>query len=91
MSFQQHLGDTVSILQDLVDGKHPFSSTLAQAKRPMVVVGSGALQREDGTAIHGQVASLAQKAKATSCSQEPKCRQERPKPCLSNPTLFIKG
>ncbi|XP_022109177.1 NADH-ubiquinone oxidoreductase 75 kDa subunit, mitochondrial-like [Acanthaster planci] len=61
-----HLGDTASVLQDLVDGKHPFSPTLAQAKHPMIVVGSGALQREDGTTIHGLVASLAQKAKASS-------------------------
>ncbi|XP_038044920.1 NADH-ubiquinone oxidoreductase 75 kDa subunit, mitochondrial-like [Patiria miniata] len=61
-----HLGDSVSALQDLVDGKHPFSPTLAQAKHPMIVVGSGALQREDGATIHALVASLAQKAKASS-------------------------
>ena len=43
----QHLGDTVSTLDDLINGKHEYSSKLMSAKRPMIVVGSEALQRED--------------------------------------------
>lgn len=39
---------------------------LAQAKRPVVVVGSAALQREDGAALHAAVSTIAQKARLSS-------------------------
>ena len=66
----QHLGDNASVLQDIIDGKHPFSKTLSEAKRPMIVVGSGALQRDDGSTIHGLVASLAQKTRVASQAED---------------------
>ena len=52
------------MLQDIVDGKHPFSKRFATAKRPMVVVGSVALQRPDGAAIHRMATSIASTANA---------------------------
>ncbi|KAG9477189.1 hypothetical protein GDO78_002536 [Eleutherodactylus coqui] len=39
---------------------------LGQAKKPMIVVGSGALQRKDGAAIHAAVSTLAQNARISS-------------------------
>ncbi|CAH1250085.1 NDUFS1 [Branchiostoma lanceolatum] len=60
-----HLGESPSVLQDLIDGKHPYSKVLADAKHPMVVVGSEALQREDGAAVHKAVSALAQKLRVT--------------------------
>ena len=34
---------------------------LTKAKKPMIVVGSGSLQRDDGASIHAAVSSLSQK------------------------------
>lgn len=62
----QHLGDTVSTLDDLINGKHKYSSKLMSAKRPMIVVGSEALQREDGSAIQRLTQELSAKLKAKS-------------------------
>lgn len=62
----QHLGDSTSALQQLADGSHPFSKDLQAAKNPMIVVGSGALQRADSAAIHAAVSSLAQTLRASS-------------------------
>ncbi|KAM4698502.1 NADH-ubiquinone oxidoreductase 75 kDa subunit, mitochondrial [Rhinophrynus dorsalis] len=61
-----HLGESPQILKEIASGKHPFSKTLAQAKKPMVVVGSGALQRKDGAAIHAAISAIAQNARTSS-------------------------
>lgn len=66
-----HLGDAAHILEDIASGKHPFAKTLAQAKRPMVVVGSAALQRGDGKSIHKAVSTIAQNARVQSgCGED---------------------
>ena len=46
-----HLGDTTEALKQLAEGTHPLSARLAAAKAPVVIVGSEALQREDGAAV----------------------------------------
>jgi NADH-quinone oxidoreductase subunit G len=46
-----HLGTTPALLAALVDGTHPFAATLAKAERPMLILGQGALAREDGAAV----------------------------------------
>lgn len=61
-----HLGDSPTILQEIADGKHPFSKVLQQAKRPILILGSVVLQRPDGPAIHGLVHRIAQSASAPS-------------------------
>lgn len=61
-----HLGDTAQALEDLASGKHPFSKTLSSAKNPMIVVGSAALQRDDGAAIHRSVGALSESVRASS-------------------------
>src|SRR5581483_1028143 len=45
------LGDRPSVLAALLDGTHPFAATLREAKRPMLIVGQGALRRADGAAV----------------------------------------
>ncbi|NXB26231.1 NDUS1 oxidoreductase, partial [Rhagologus leucostigma] len=62
----EHLGESPQTLQDIASGKHAFSKVLDHAKKPMVVVGSAALQRSDGAAIHAAVSTIAQNARAKS-------------------------
>ena len=62
----QTLGAGPRTLQDLLDGKHPFAATLQQAKRPMLIVGMGALARADGAAVLAAVKKLAQNVGAIS-------------------------
>ncbi|CAJ0940698.1 unnamed protein product [Ranitomeya imitator] len=61
-----HLGESPQIIKDIASGKHPFSKVLNQAKKPMIVVGSSALQRKDGAAIHAAVSAVAQNARSSS-------------------------
>ncbi len=46
-----HLGDGPGLLASLHDGTHDFAQVLRDAKRPMVIVGQGALRRPDGAAV----------------------------------------
>jgi NADH-quinone oxidoreductase subunit G len=46
-------------LAKLSDGSHDFAKVLKDAKRPMIIVGPGALAREDGGAILKAAAQLA--------------------------------
>ncbi len=45
------LGDSAALLNALHDGGNPFGHTLRQAKRPMLIIGQGALARPDGAAV----------------------------------------
>jgi NADH-quinone oxidoreductase subunit G len=45
------LGAGPRTLEEIAAGKHPFADKLRQAKKPMIVVGQGALARRDGAAI----------------------------------------
>ncbi len=47
----EHLGDGPDALRALLDGQGDFAKRLADAKRPMIVVGQGALTRPDGAAV----------------------------------------
>ena len=47
----QWLGDAPSVLSDLLAGSHDFAAVLRDAKRPMIVVGQGALRRPDGASV----------------------------------------
>lgn len=56
-----HLGINVDPLIKLTDGKGDFAKILSKAKKPMVILGAGALRREDGIAIHALVRKLTEK------------------------------
>lgn len=45
------LGASPSDLTSLLDGSHPFAATLKAAKKPMLILGQGALARADGAAV----------------------------------------
>ena len=52
------LGAGPETLADIADGSHPFADVLKAAKKPLVIIGQGALARPDGEAV----LSLAAKA-----------------------------
>ena len=47
----QMLGNSPALLAGLRDGSHPFAGVLKGAKKPMLILGAGALARPDGAAI----------------------------------------
>ena len=47
----QHLGDDPQLLEQLIAGKNKFSKVLKKAKNPMIILGSGAINRDDGAQI----------------------------------------
>ncbi len=57
----QYLGAGADTLSDVVAGRG-FGETLANAKKPLVLVGQGALARDDGLAILALAARLASRA-----------------------------
>jgi NADH-quinone oxidoreductase subunit G len=59
----QYFGDTPWLLKQMADGAHPFCQTLSGFKRPMLILGSGALRRDDAEAIVYHAKKLAFKYK----------------------------
>ncbi|MBC7953478.1 MAG: NADH-quinone oxidoreductase subunit G, partial [Rhodospirillaceae bacterium] len=55
----EYLGDSASVLADMASGKHPFFEVLKTAKKPAIILGQGALAREDGAAILALAKTLA--------------------------------
>ncbi|MEX2454325.1 MAG: NADH-quinone oxidoreductase subunit NuoG, partial [Rhodospirillaceae bacterium] len=47
----EHLGAGPQTLKEIADGTHPFCEVLRSAERPMLIVGQGALTRDDGAAV----------------------------------------
>lgn len=45
------LGNTAKILKDILDGKNDFADVLKSAEKPMLILGQGALARDDGMEI----------------------------------------
>ncbi|MDC0650260.1 NADH-quinone oxidoreductase subunit NuoG [Alphaproteobacteria bacterium] len=54
------LGQDPAILDALVDGSHKFAAKLKKAKRPMIIIGMGALARADGAAMLGKARQVAE-------------------------------
>lgn len=46
-----HFGDDAETLSDIASGKHAFAKVLKKAKKPMIILGTGALMRVDGAAL----------------------------------------
>ncbi|WP_142847041.1 NADH-quinone oxidoreductase subunit NuoG [Telmatospirillum sp. J64-1] len=62
----EHLGTDAGPLQSILDGSHAFAQVLKDAKRPMIILGMGALSRPDGAAILGLARKLAEATGAVS-------------------------
>ena len=56
----EHLGDKPSDISDLEKSAKGFAKVLKSAKKPMIIIGQGALTREDSRAVLKAAASLAQ-------------------------------
>ncbi|MDH3581502.1 MAG: NADH-quinone oxidoreductase subunit NuoG, partial [Hyphomicrobiales bacterium] len=55
----EYLGAGPDTLRQLANGKHAFNKVLKRAKRPMLILGQGALARSDGDAVATLAAKLA--------------------------------
>jgi NADH-quinone oxidoreductase subunit G len=55
----EYLGAGPETLKELVDGTHKFAGKLKRAKKPMIIIGQGALARGDGGAVLANAAKLA--------------------------------
>ncbi len=62
----EHLGTGAADLEKLLNSKSGFAQTLKNAKNPMIIVGAGAFQREDGEALHALLTQGAEKLKIVS-------------------------
>ncbi len=54
-----YLGAGPDTLADIVSGSHSFADVLKNAERPMIIIGQGALVREDGAEVLANAAKLA--------------------------------
>jgi len=54
------LGQDPAILDALADGSHKFAAKLKKAKRPICIIGMGALARADGAAMLGKARQIAE-------------------------------
>ena len=57
-----HLGAGAASLEAMASGKDAFAKVLGEAKKPAIIVGAGALSREDGAAILALAAQIGAKA-----------------------------
>ena len=55
----QNLGNGADVLAQIASGAHAFAATLKNAKKPMLIIGQGALARADGAAILGAARQIA--------------------------------
>ena len=53
------LGDDASILSEIAAGDHPVSRKLKRAKKPMLIIGAGACNRDDSKAILNAASMIA--------------------------------
>jgi NADH-quinone oxidoreductase subunit G len=54
------LGPGARTVEEIASGSHAFAETLRKAKRPMLVLGQGALARRDGSVILGLARKIAE-------------------------------
>ena len=54
-----YLGAGPDTLADIVNGSHSFADVLKNAQKPMIIIGQGALIREDGAEVLANAAKLA--------------------------------
>ena len=57
----EQLGETVEIIHEIANGTHKFAKVLKAAKKPMLIIGGAALNRQDSTAILANAKLIAEK------------------------------
>ncbi|MBV9548858.1 MAG: NADH-quinone oxidoreductase subunit G [Alphaproteobacteria bacterium] len=55
----KQLGTDINTLAGIANGSHAFAKVLTEAKRPMIILGQGAITRSDGAAILALAARIA--------------------------------
>ncbi|MGN6670588.1 MAG: NADH-quinone oxidoreductase subunit NuoG [Candidatus Nucleicultricaceae bacterium] len=55
----ERLGDDPKLIEAIISGKHPLSKKIANAKKPMIILGMDALTRPDGESILASLAAFA--------------------------------
>ncbi|RCH85649.1 NADH dehydrogenase (ubiquinone) 78K chain precursor, 5-prime end [Rhizopus azygosporus] len=61
-----HVGESSKDIEKILDGSHPFAKRLAEAKKPMIVVGSSVIENaKDSEYLLSKVSELADKFKNT--------------------------
>lgn len=55
----EHLGSDAGVLAAIAEGSHALAATLKAASRPMIILGAGALVREDGPAVQAVAREIA--------------------------------
>jgi NADH-quinone oxidoreductase subunit G len=60
----ERLGAGTATLRELVDGKLSFAEKLKAAKNPLIIIGMGALARDDGAAVLATARALAESCNA---------------------------
>lgn len=58
------MGESPDVIDSVLGGKSDFSKALASAKKPIVIVGSSALQRADGAVILAKIQKLSASLRA---------------------------
>ncbi|CAO3645327.1 unnamed protein product [Cunninghamella echinulata] len=62
----EHIGQDAKSIESLLSGSHPFAKRLAEAKKPLIIVGSGVIENaKDSAYLLSKVAELADKHKST--------------------------
>ncbi|KAL1925829.1 uncharacterized protein VTP21DRAFT_712 [Calcarisporiella thermophila] len=56
-----HIGESSAAIEEVFSGKHPFAKQLAEAKNPMIIVGSGVMETEDADYVLSKVAEYVDK------------------------------
>ncbi|MDG1286832.1 MAG: NADH-quinone oxidoreductase subunit NuoG [Rickettsiales bacterium] len=56
------LGESPAVLGELISGNGEFAKILKKAKRPLIIVGQAAMQRDDGQEIYAAARTLAQES-----------------------------
>lgn len=56
----EYLGAGSETLKEIADGTHPFAKTLKDAENPMIIVGQGAIARDDGAAVLATARKIAE-------------------------------
>ena len=57
----KHLGAGPRTLSDVLEGRDDFARVLKAAERPMIIIGSGAVARDDGAAVLATARAVAEK------------------------------
>jgi len=57
----RQIGNTPQAINDLIAGKGEYATILQKAKKPMLIIGAGALARADGAALQAAARELAEK------------------------------